>query len=448
MIGFFIRHGIKHYRFTKTTHRWSERVTDGACYEQLQQLKSEMGITSAIGLFRCASVGGPMMVGFIHPRILLPTTNFAADELRFILRHELVHYKRKDLYFKALVLVANAMHWFNPIMYMIARAIGTQCEMSCDAEVVQSTDIDTRQQYGETIIGVVKYQARLRTVLASNFYGGRNGMKKRLYSIMDTRKKRAGMLVVCLMVFSVMATGVLFAVQEQQNTPPYDALLDGEADLPESPGLDDVVDLPETVDATDADATDLPETTETVEATDLPETQEIPPANWFAPFQESYQPAAGANVPDSDYGRANPATGCSVECCPPPMPGVNWHTRYSPDTGVMSLYECGTVFSRIIFGNYAVHHLFDTDEAFLAHMAEYGIPDVGAWIAHRARIQDQQRGVYAAAEARGEEGIDSVWAALDSGTLGSQPVMYKGNAFFRAYRIDEPLPRNSDMGPR
>jgi len=131
------------------------------------------------------------MIGFVNPRILLPKSDIEEDELRFILRHELVHYKRKDLWYKCLVLIATAIHWFNPIVYLMAEAIDILCEMSCDAEVIRSTDADTRQHYSETIIGVVKYQSKMKTALSTNFYGGKKGMKNRIFSIMDTGKKRA-----------------------------------------------------------------------------------------------------------------------------------------------------------------------------------------------------------------------------------------------------------------
>ena len=58
-----------------------------------------------------------MMTGFVKPRILLPDADFTTDELRLILKHELVHYKRRDLWYKGLVLAANAIHWFNPAVY-------------------------------------------------------------------------------------------------------------------------------------------------------------------------------------------------------------------------------------------------------------------------------------------------------------------------------------------
>jgi beta-lactamase regulating signal transducer with metallopeptidase domain len=173
--------GIRNYRFVKMARRWSESITDEQALSLFQSLKSEMGITRRIPLELCPFAGSPMMIGLLKPRILLPSVELAQDELSFILRHERVHYKRKDLLYKYLVLFATAVHWFNPVEYLVAKAIKALCEMSCDAEVIGRADMDTRQSYSETIIGVVRCQTRLCTALSTNFYGGKKGMKPKLF---------------------------------------------------------------------------------------------------------------------------------------------------------------------------------------------------------------------------------------------------------------------------
>jgi photosystem II stability/assembly factor-like uncharacterized protein len=118
-----------------------------------------------------------MTIGFVCPVVLLPAMDFSADELSFILKHELVHCKRKDLWCKGLVLIATAMHWFNPVVYLMAIAV--QCEVSCDVAVVQNASVDVRQRYSETIIGVIENQSRIQTALSTSFYGGKGSMKTR-----------------------------------------------------------------------------------------------------------------------------------------------------------------------------------------------------------------------------------------------------------------------------
>jgi len=217
-IAFFAYHGIKHYCFVKMVGRWSENITDKQILTLFQNLKTEMGVSERINLYICSCVGSPMMIGFVNPRILLPKADFAQDELRFILKHEFVHYKRKDLLYKSLVLIATAIHWFNPIVYLIAKAVDALCEISCDAEVVRNTDADIRQHYAETIIGVIKYQSKLKTVLSTNFYGGKKGMKKRIFHIMDTSKKKTGVAILCCTLITTMGTGFAFAANAMSET--------------------------------------------------------------------------------------------------------------------------------------------------------------------------------------------------------------------------------------
>jgi len=218
MITFVVCQIIRHYRFVKTARRWSEAITDEKTLSLFHELRTEMGIENQIGLSLCPCVGSPMMIGLVKPQILLPISGLAQDELRFIFKHEFVHYKRKDLLYKSLVLIATAIHWFNPIVHLMAREINILCETSCDAEVVRNTNEGTRQQYSETIIGVVKYRSKIQlaTALSTNFYGGKKGMRSRISSIMDMTKKRAGVFVLCCVLMLTLGTGIVVA----ENTPP------------------------------------------------------------------------------------------------------------------------------------------------------------------------------------------------------------------------------------
>lgn len=211
MIIFLSYHIIRHYRFLKLTARWSENITDERTLTLLQNLKMQMGISQDIELQICDSIGSPVMIGFRNPRLLLPRADFGTDELCFILKHELVHYKRKDLWYKCLVLIAASIHWFNPIVHLMAKTIDLQCELSCDEEVVRSTDLETRQYYSETIIGVVRHHSKLKTALSTNFYGGKKAMKKRILLIMDMNKKKAGIAVLCCALMLTLGTGFAFA---------------------------------------------------------------------------------------------------------------------------------------------------------------------------------------------------------------------------------------------
>jgi len=226
VISFVSYQGIKHYHFIKITKRWSERIRDEKMLSLFQSVTSEMKITKKIGLYLCPCVGSPMLIGLIKPRILLSSTEIEESEFRLILKHELVHYKRKDILYKHLVLVAAAMHWFNPVVYFMVKSINILCEMSCDAEIVRGTDSDHRQAYSETIIGVVRYQSKLKTALSTSFYGGKKGMKSRISSIMDRKSKKLGVAILSAVFLLTIGTGFLIAAANAEELDLLDARTD------------------------------------------------------------------------------------------------------------------------------------------------------------------------------------------------------------------------------
>ncbi|MGI6307950.1 MAG: M56 family metallopeptidase [Dethiobacteria bacterium] len=209
---------LKHRRFIRMANRWGEKITNQQMIDTLQRLKDDLGISKEVKLQACPVSQTPMLIGFFRPVILLPPTEITCDRLALILRHELVHLKRNDLWYKALVLLATAIHWFNPVVYLMAKAIAVQCEISCDELVLQGTSFQQRKQYGETIMSVLKDGTMLQTALSTNFYGGKKDMKTRLFSIMDTTKKKAGITIFCVALIATIGVGIVFAANSANNS--------------------------------------------------------------------------------------------------------------------------------------------------------------------------------------------------------------------------------------
>lgn len=207
-VGIIAFHTIRHRYFMKMVRRWSEPITDLDCLEILNDLKSELRIKTQVGLSVCQTITSPMLVGFFRPTILLPPIDVNRNEQLLILKHELIHLKRHDLWFKFMILTATVLHWFNPAVYLMAKATALQCEISCDALVLQRSNFQQRKQYGEIIIEVVRNGAKLRTVLSTNFYSGKRGMETRIASILDTKHKKAGIAVLCLVLIAIVIFGV------------------------------------------------------------------------------------------------------------------------------------------------------------------------------------------------------------------------------------------------
>lgn len=257
-IVFLVYQGIKHYLFAKMTGRWSESITDDNILMLDQKLKSDMGVSRRINLYLCPCIDTPMLVGVIKPRILLPKIeNIAEDEIEFILRHELMHYMRKDIWYKLLELIAIAIHWFNPVVYLMAKVIDVQCELSCDAEIVKNTNIDTRQKYSKIIIDVIRIKSRYKTALSTNFYGGKKDMKNRILSIMNTKKKKIGFFSLFIALIMTLGTGVAYTNANTDIAVSENAVPENPVNISEEAEVDVVIRFAEYTNLPDASSTNV-----------------------------------------------------------------------------------------------------------------------------------------------------------------------------------------------
>lgn len=221
---FITKHLIRHMQFLKIVKRWSTKVIDPQTLKILYDIQSKLKIKQSVDLRICPGISSPMLLGISHPTILLPPSEIPKDELALIFKHELVHCKRKDIWYKALVLLATALHWFNPFIYMIAREISIHCELSCDEEVVKDTDIVCRKKYVEAIIGIIRKQSKEQSKLSTYFYSGKQGMKHRIISIMDARNKKWGISILIMIVVATMSTSMLVKISTPDSSLSYSTL--------------------------------------------------------------------------------------------------------------------------------------------------------------------------------------------------------------------------------
>lgn len=150
-----------------------------------------------------------MLIGFFHHILVLPTEQYDSEELFFILKHELIHLKRGDIYFKLLFVVANVAHWFNPLVWIMQKEAAVDMELSCDERVTKDTDYVTRKAYTETLLSTLHKQSSKKTVLSTQFYGGKQIMKKRFKNILAKKGKKNGIAVLICAIILTVSLGTL-----------------------------------------------------------------------------------------------------------------------------------------------------------------------------------------------------------------------------------------------
>ncbi len=107
-------------------------------------------------IFRCSRLSSPMLIGFFRPIIILPDMQYSDKEYEMILRHEQTHQKRYDLWYKLVLTLAQAMHWFNPVIHIMVKKANRDLEYSCDDLVIKNTDSEYKKEYAMTILKVMR----------------------------------------------------------------------------------------------------------------------------------------------------------------------------------------------------------------------------------------------------------------------------------------------------
>lgn len=135
-------------------------VTDKRVIHIFDACKYKMGLDrdTRISLIVQDAVGTPSLFGVRYPKILLPPAvlSLSDKELEYILLHELAHYRRKDVPVNYLLLVLQAVHWFNPVIWHCFRHIRHDMEVATDETVLSVLDSTEYKEYGRALLAVLE----------------------------------------------------------------------------------------------------------------------------------------------------------------------------------------------------------------------------------------------------------------------------------------------------
>lgn len=204
--------GIGYYRLIRSLKGTSRSVERADLHTILQEQCADLVIDREIPLRVSAAADCPMLAGFIHPTLYLPDEHISRTDAAFIFRHELTHYKHGDLWLKLLLLAARCLHWFNPLVHLIARFAQEDIEAACDDAVVRGHDGAYRRAYGETILRSAIAQAQKRKALVSCFGDDKKTLMRRFEGLFDKSVKKRGVALVVMIALLVGSLSCTIAV--------------------------------------------------------------------------------------------------------------------------------------------------------------------------------------------------------------------------------------------
>lgn len=237
--AFLLYQGVSYALFRRTVRRWKRDVARADYAAMLSDTARDLGV-SAPEMIVCEAISTPAVTGLLRPRLLLPHERYDVQELRYILRHELCHLKRRDMLLKLVLLAANAMHWFNPVVYLMLRQADEDIELACDSAATDGLELPERAAYSRTLLAAV--QSSVRALPATTCFGGTvERLKRRITNVLGAQKKR-GLGVVALVLALTLTAGcaVSWGERAQKNDDPFaDKSYTVDTLLYEAPGFTD-----------------------------------------------------------------------------------------------------------------------------------------------------------------------------------------------------------------
>ena len=159
-----------------------------------QNCLREMKIKRNIPVYSTAFLKSPVIVGLFNPRIYLPIhliSDFNATDMRYMLLHELQHYRHKDALASYLMNFFGVLYWYNPCVWYALKEMRNEREVACDTSVLKLLDESDYEDYGNTLINFAEKVSLTPFPFAAGISGNMKQMQQRIANISSYKKPSA-----------------------------------------------------------------------------------------------------------------------------------------------------------------------------------------------------------------------------------------------------------------
>ena len=155
-------------------------------------------------IYESEFVDSPFVFGVVKPNIYLPM-HMDEGTAAYVIAHERAHLARRDHWWKVLVYLVLALHWFNPLVWVAYILFCRDIELACDEKVVKGLDGAARADYSQALLSCA---APGRAVAACPLAFGEGNIKTRVKSALHYKKP--AFWVAAAAVLAVVIVAVCF----------------------------------------------------------------------------------------------------------------------------------------------------------------------------------------------------------------------------------------------
>lgn len=151
----------------------------------------EIGIHSKLPVYSTAFLKSPIFVGLLKPCIYLPIhliSDYSETDMRYMLLHELQHYKHHDAFASYLMNLAGMVYWFNPLVWYALKEMRNDREVACDTSVLMMLEENDYEDYGNTLINFAEKISLTPFPFTAGLGGNMKQMKRRIINIASYEK--------------------------------------------------------------------------------------------------------------------------------------------------------------------------------------------------------------------------------------------------------------------
>lgn len=201
---------------------------------QFDKLKKEWDIPANVELVCSRGCETPVTIGIFKPKILFPSAwkeNLGDTSCEFMLRHELLHVRQHDLAVELLGLLVIALHWYNPLSYLLYHELAVMREFCCDEKVIGSGEEGLRKEYSHLLIDAAAQQLGKEKRLTVHFLGhNRKVLERRILEMKEKRKPKAYLAVLVSVVTFLAGSVTSFAYVRPQTISSSEDTFDAEGE--------------------------------------------------------------------------------------------------------------------------------------------------------------------------------------------------------------------------
>ncbi len=205
LILLFIR--IKNFR---KIHQLEALLSDEPEFLKVpaEKIRREFHIRRKVTVYFLDASCSPFCYGFWRPKIVI-SGEHTPKEYQLLLRHELWHIKACDYITRILAFFLMALHFFNPLAYLLFFEIAHVSELACDEQVISGSSQAERNLYGNLLIEIAA--ASTKNHSHSFGYNSKKALEERLIMIRKSRKTKytaflcCALLTICCSTLSVAA---------------------------------------------------------------------------------------------------------------------------------------------------------------------------------------------------------------------------------------------------